>query len=552
MKKIAFLLFSIFFLFSCNQDDRNINSDSILNDEIVVLKERTTPWIESDYKSKVSANLKSSTKTYQGLSHRNYLGYSFKNDIYPIEDTRNLGNQVVDIAKLNKDYPNYLRSWKNNTGEATYYSYATFDRYTSNSTITKNVNGGFNLNLGLFSIGNRTNTKSVFTTTLVEDKNTTFGELNIVVRDSIHRMQYSTEIQNKIKTRYLVKDFEDELYNTHPTEFFKNYGGFVLAEFIVGGKATAIYGGTYKKTESSETKEKNMDTEMNASYGFKYKGEDGKGNVSGDLKLGRNTNSSTSVTNEFTSIMMAIKTIGGNSSFASFSVPKEVKNTEVNLSGWVSSLSDKNTHSIVEFGNGGLIPISDLIVERNLQNQIIELYKTGVNSFERLKEPYISIENTFQQGVQVYVIASFLHTRFGNRIGLQSKRLDRLIDDDFTERKEKFIKEESERLSKMFGVKIIRNNVRSRVSTEQPKTYFDYNFFNEKDLRKFTYDGTIYIVSNYVITESWHPAYMKKFALSIHNNRIIDEYGLKDLLNRLPSITLNYEDFIRDYIIDAL
>lgn len=449
-----------------------------------------------------------------------------------------------------------MRSWKNNTGEATYYSYATFDRYTSNSTITKNVNGGFKLNLGLFSIGNRTNTKSVFTTTLVEDKNTTFGELNIVVRDSIHRMQYSTEIQKKIKTGYLVKDFEDELYNTHPSEFFKNYGGFVLAEFIVGGKATAIYGGTYKKTESSETKEKNMDTEMNASYGFKYKGEDGNGNISGDLKLGRNNNSSTSVTNEFTSIMMAIKTIGGNSSFASFSVPKEVKNTEVNLSGWVSSLSDRSTHSIVEFGIGGLIPISDLIVERNLQTQIEQYYATGVSNFEGLKEPHITIDVIAYNQPQVFVIGTLLHTRFGNKILLKSKFMGHMAQPNFNEIVKNYAKSESDRVYKMFGVKITSNILSSRarrsVSGEEPNTYFDFDGFQEGNLKKFTYNGTTYIVSDYAITQSWHPLYKKKFALSIHNNRFIDEYAMKDLLNRLPSITLNYEDFIRDYIIDAL
>ncbi|MFV0506485.1 MAG: hypothetical protein ACK5L5_07230 [Bacteroidales bacterium] len=119
-------LLSILCLISCKQENENWSSNTDLNNEIVILKERETPWIPSDFKSKLkSAQL--STKGYAGLAHRNFLGYSLKNDVYPLEDTRNLGYQVIDLEKLYEDYPNYVRSWKNNTGEATYFSYATFD-----------------------------------------------------------------------------------------------------------------------------------------------------------------------------------------------------------------------------------------------------------------------------------------------------------------------------------------------------------------------------------------------------------------------------------------
>ncbi|MFV0506486.1 MAG: MAC/perforin domain-containing protein [Bacteroidales bacterium] len=429
-------------------------------------------------------------------------------------------------------------------------------RYTSNSTVTNTVNGGFNLNLGLFSVGNKTNTKNVFTKSLVEDTNATFGELNVVVRDSVHRMQYSTAIQQKIKARYLAKDFEDELYNTHPSEFFMNYGGFVLANFVTGGKATAIFGGKYKKAESSEKKEKNMDIEISASYGFDFKGKDSNGNVSGDLKLGRGNSSSSSTSTKFESIIMSIKTVGGNSSFAAFSAPKKVENTEVNLSSWLSSLNDKDNLSVVEFGTNGLIPITDLIIERNLQNQLSAYYATGVSSYEALKEPKVTINVIMYNQPQVYVIGTELHTRFGNKILLRSKFMGHMFQPNFMQIVDDYVNAEADRMAKMFKVKITSNASNLRVHKafgETPKTYFDFDGFNEGDLKKYTHDETIYIVSNYAITNNpSHPLYNKKFALSIHNNKTIKAYDMQAFINRLPIVDMNYEDFIQDYIIDAL
>jgi hypothetical protein len=522
-----------------------------MNDE-VILKERNSdfPWSPSDFRTKNTLRSGSLSNSYPGLSHRMFLGHSLKNNVYPLEDTRNLGFQVIDMEGFIKDNPSYVRAWKNSSGEATFFSYATFDRYTSNSSVTKNVSGGFKLNLGLFSIGNKNTLKSVFTTTFAEDKNTTFGELNIMVRDSCYQIQTSSNILEKIRLNYLSNDYKDELYNTHPSEFFTNYGGFVLSNYVMGGKATAMYAGTYKKTETNETKEKNLNSEINASYGFSYKGS--SGSASGDLNLGRSNTSGTSVTNEFSSIMMSIKTIGGNSTFASFSVPKEVKNTSVDLSSWMSSISDKSTHSIVEFGTESLIPITDFIVERNLRNQIRDYYSTGINTYENLKEPKITIDIVAYSQPQVYVLGTFLHTRFGNKILLKSKFMGNMLQPNFMEIVRTYLDDEANRVTKMFGVRVTSSALLRKSVGQQPQTYFDFDGFDEDDLGKVTHKGVTYIVSNYIITKDYHPLYGKKFALSIHNDRFINEYAMRDFINRLPTINISYEELIKDYTIDAL
>lgn len=541
MRTIVCYIFLFISIVSCTDISDDMNMVVLPENKVIVLKKRDPnyPWIPSDYKS-VHTTTRNVARNYAGISHRHFLGYSFKDDIYPLEDTRNLGYKVIDIDKLYKDNPQYLDAWKNNTGAVSSFSYATFDRYVSNSTVTNSVLGGFKLNLGLFSIGNKRSLSSVFSKNVIEDKNATLGELNIIVRDSCYRLQYSSNIQSKIKEKYLSEIFKEELYNTHPSEFFSNYGGFVLTNFITGGKATAQYVGIYKKSETNETKESKMSNEIEASYNFKYD-INKDGTLSGNLGLGRGGNSNTSVTNEFNSIMMSIKTIGGNSSFASFSIPKEVKNTNVDLSAWVSSLNDKSTHNIIEFGNGGLIPITDLIVEENLKSQINKYYETGVSQIEKLSEPYISIEIALWTG-QFHIFSTSLHTRFGQPIDLRRKVIY------VTEDRTSYLEEEVKRVSAMFGLKVV-NNTPYEFADEDNRPaskVFNFNVFDEKYLKKFVYANTVYLVSDLEFKE-------EKYALSIHKDQYIDEYAMRDLINRLPTISdMTYEELISNYRIYAL
>lgn len=547
MKKFCIFIFLIVSIVSCTDISDDISVGDMSKNEVIVLKKRDPnyPWVPSDYKS-IGTKTRNVTKDYPGLAHRRFLGYSLKNDVYPLEDTRNLGYQVIDIDKLYKDYPKYLDAWKNNTGFANRFSYATFDRYVSNSTVTNSISGGAKLNLGLFSIGNKNSLSTVFSKAITEEQNATFGELNIIVRDSCYRMQYSSNIQEKINAKYLSELFKDELYNTHPSEFFSNYGGFVLTNYVVGGKATAQYVGIYKKSEKNETRETKMNNEIDASYGFNV-GDKG-GSVSGNLALGRGNNSATSVTNEFSSIVMSIKTVGGNSSFASFSIPKEVKNTDVDLSAWVTSLNDKNTHNIVEFGDESLIPITDFIVEENLKKQINEYYETGINSIQKLSEPYISIELNYFNS-QFRTFETYLHTRFGDKVGLRTKGI---MFHNIEQLASIYLREETERVSKMFGLKVVNNtnyrNLEKPVNYNiDPSKLILFDGFNEIHLKKFLHDGTIYIVSDAI-----YHYQQKKSALSIHEDRYMDDYVMRDLIKRLPTVNMTYDELVKNYNINAL
>ena len=101
----------------------------------------------------------------------------------------------------------------------------------------------------------------IFSSTVTNNMQGVFGELNVAIDQNVYEMQYSTNIRAKIMENYLTTTFKDELYNTPMSEFYNNYGAFVLKKFITGGRATAFYVGLYKQEATTAVKEKALDNE---------------------------------------------------------------------------------------------------------------------------------------------------------------------------------------------------------------------------------------------------------------------------------------------------
>lgn len=96
MKRIILCLsLSVLCLTACVRENTNPEKGVEANGTIV-LKERETPW-EPNVSHAIAYDI--ATRAFQSLSHRDYLGYSLKDNIYPLEDTRNLGYKVIDVKK---------------------------------------------------------------------------------------------------------------------------------------------------------------------------------------------------------------------------------------------------------------------------------------------------------------------------------------------------------------------------------------------------------------------------------------------------------------------
>ncbi|GAA6338911.1 MAC/perforin domain-containing protein [Phocaeicola massiliensis] len=521
---------------SCNEEqdlDLSVNQNDAGKE--IVLKERDSryPLILSQRKTKPR-----NTKSIPTLSFSDYLGRSFTCSHFPLGDPEDIKIQVINTEKLMRDYPSYF--WKNEIGkgEAQSFAYTGFDRYTENSSTTKKINNaGFTLNLGLFSLGAHKTMTEVFTTSKVEESKRIFGELNIQIRDASYYMQTSSNIIKKIKLDYLTEDFKEELYNLTPSEFFNNYGGFVLSSFITGGRATALYTGIYRNNESTETKEKNMNTDISASYGFKFQ-KDKDGNVSAEGGIGKDYSHATTSTNKIEAMETSVKTIGGSPFFSNFSIPTKVDNADINLSQWVSSLNDKNTHKIIDIADEGLIPITEFMLEENMKKDFKYFIENGVPSITQIREPYLEINRAILSGTLLSQVTTTLVTRFNQRI-----RIKWHMGNPHDTHPE-YIKNEAKRLSKIYGLKIIQIINPESLDIFANDKYTNIKDLDETKMKKFvdTKHNTTYLL---------YSEGEKKYAYAIHYDYLLDTYAIRDFVNSLPTIQIDPQDLF-NYTIIAL
>lgn len=516
-------------LLSCEKSEQ-LDNQLDFQDE-VVLKERPTAWVPYVYVKDVYSR----SSNGQSLGMRDFLGYSFRSSFVPIEDTRNLGQRIIDVSSLSKDYPSYFRYWKNLSRDAKVFSYSSFDDYSLKTDISKKVNHGFDLKLVFFNLGHKSHYTSTFGQTLINDTKSIFGELNIFVRDSCYRMQYSTNIQKLILKKYLEKSFIEELHSTHPYDFFQNYGEFVATDYSTGGRGMALYVGTYKKGGVTSTTETELSSEINDSFTWD------KGNMGNNLSLGRGHGSTLSSTGAFSSVKYSVKTLGGSAS-GGFSIPAEVGNSSIDLSGWVSSISDSQLSVISEFNQNGLIPISDFILEKNLK----KLFK-GFSEGERprrntIEEPYIMIRQLNSDFNTKIIIDLDIVTRYGEPITLF--QIFGLYDDSNIDKFWQIVN----KVQDIFNLKIVNNSViqpRSVFGPDFVPRNSDYiNIQSHKNFyTKLINNGILYFIDE-----------VDKVGFSILNNDImIAEYGLSDYISKLKTSSLRYEDLIdQNYLINAL
>jgi hypothetical protein len=68
------------------------------------------------------------------------------------------------------------------------FSFASFDRYLEKSQVSKKVNGGFSINLGLFTIGHKRKMTEIFSSTVTNNTQGVFGELNVAIDQNVYEM----------------------------------------------------------------------------------------------------------------------------------------------------------------------------------------------------------------------------------------------------------------------------------------------------------------------------------------------------------------------------
>lgn len=376
MKKLLLFAFAAFALAACSDDEASkMAGESSKSDNERVSDEKCVLYRERDPNSPLILSCPRERDSHKTraieLGFDNILGRSFRLDHFPFENMRNVGEPVVDLAKLEADYPLWVTKVNLRESVSSAFSYSTFERYEEKSSVTKKVSSGFQLNLGIFKIGNKRTYYNHFAKSLLENSNSVFGQLDIEIRDAFYKLAINSFRLSLIRKKYLQKDFLDDLYNIHPYEFLSFYGPFVMTNFITGGRASALFAGTTKTITTAEGREKTMDNQITASFSII---DNGKDSVS--LGIGRGFTNGSSSTESFTELETTLVTLGGAYGLGAFTTPKSIDNMNIDLTSWANSLNNTNTHSLIDIQNESLVPISEFFIEANLKSQY-EAYIAG-------------------------------------------------------------------------------------------------------------------------------------------------------------------------------
>lgn len=556
-------------LFSCNENDYLTNDEiktTLTKETITVLQERN-PNYPLEFPLKVQTRSNSSLLSETG----NYLGYSYDLEHFPLGTALNIGSPIIDMAKLKAQEGSfYVDDYAIYHQDMNTFSYSTFDRYTYKSKDTEKITTGFKVNVGLFSFGNKRTVETIYTTDIANEKQRVFGQLDATVIGHKYNIATSSNLMKKIKLKYLHKTFIEEIHSITPYEFIEIYGPLVLTSYFTGGRLSAIYSGIYTSNDATEVKEKNMDADIKASYGSANLSD---ANIGIGSKYYREEMTSKKISN----MQVSVKAIGGNLNYASFTSPQSLSNINIDLSKWMSSLTPE-TYGMIEIEDGGLMPLSEFVLEYNLKRHIERYLISGdfEGSPKYFQEPYIEILRREIQGFTF--IIPILKTKSGDGIALGEMSAFNSGTPETT------INETIERLknekAKIYGLKIVSRTYVSDIDPIIPNWTFDIGLMDRSENVFSKYideeNNTLYLLytnPNPMALNS--PAFSqistkignKKLVISKTNSssfyeskigwsfydykRALNLYGLTEFVNKLPEITIDREELL-DYQLIAL
>lgn len=205
-------------------------------------------------------------------------GYKLLGGTYVMGDFANFSAYPVVNLKALQDYDAaYVSATHLNTSDRKVVTFADFDRYQYNSTVTKKVSSGFSLNFKVFSLGHKKATTETFKTIIDNSNDATFGELSLYFISNQYSLQNSAAARSLYARKFIEKSFIKNLYNSTISSNLKNYGEFVVTGYLTGGKAYASYAGCNSTAKTTEGKEKGLEKSINASV--TYKGATGSGEL---------------------------------------------------------------------------------------------------------------------------------------------------------------------------------------------------------------------------------------------------------------------------------
>ncbi|MCD8072786.1 MAG: MACPF domain-containing protein, partial [Alistipes sp.] len=469
-----------------------------------------------------------------GLDLEDYMGRSFRTTYFPFENVENIGYPVIDVKRIEADGLSWASAKKIRKSETRAFAYRDYDRYVDNSMIVSKIKSGYQINLGLFKIGKKKTMTEVFKTEFEQETNYVMGQLDVEIKDAIYELQINTNTLNQIRARYLHPDFKDNLYNLHPSEFFQTYGGFVLTNYFTGGRANALYAGRHTQVSSAQIMENDMTLDIAASFGFN------SDDTTADFGFGGNFNNGKASSGKFSDMRTSIITQGGGYGHGAFTVPEATGSLNINLSPWGASMDDESTHTIIDIAEEGLLPLTEIVIERNLKDLFSGYYKEGVDKIGEYEEPVLLLDyySYTERGYTTGTILVGLKTRTGDKYLLNF--IGYIFPDQETF--DSTLKDILRRYREIYKLKIIFEPNFSYTRELFRLTGVPYDSFEEEEMVKYIHPETNMM---YLLHEGQKVGY----SIYIKDDYLLDTYTIRDWVDSLPEKEIAMNELNSYYLI---
>lgn len=539
MKHITLFLGSLiaisFSCISCSEDETTTNSSrnsTSFSDIVFQKRDNKLPDIKT-YPIEQQSTRAFDKSEAININGGELLGYSYKMGNSMLGDISNKGYSIIDLAKVDSYNSDYITYNKLPATNVDYDSYCSIDEFLEKSNYVKKTSSGFRLNFfKLFKIGRKKKTTEIFASYINDSIHSVYAEVNVKQSSKQFNLASSEAELQVYPQGFIKKGFTKALYGSTVGNMLNTYGEFIIAGYITGAKATALIASSSRSTIDIQDKEKLMNESYDGFLKLKVK----KGLIKAtldSLSFGKDNSNLTVKMNNFDRSTAHIYTYGGRNGLSITGESLDMKQSSIDLSNWAKTLDDESTHTLIDFPERSLLPISSIILEDNYKKRYDRTVAGILPSLDRLATPYIEIARYFVRYSTslrrpLYNTAAILNTRQGDKIILCSKlgkdlsdaELNRNIDNTyFMER----AKEISEKLKKYFEIEI-RTNLSARYDTQILNPLFEIVLCNGDNLH-WTVNKRSGI--RYIYDKA------NKVAFSIYDDDldgdyVLDDYGIRD------------------------
>lgn len=395
---------------SCDKVEQDYGTNEIMTDraETEYIIREANPQnkvVEGDISDDESLR----TKGVNGIS--NYLGKTYKVDVYPLEDIDNIGIlSVFNVDKYIHDHPeDYVEDSYNKIENRSrvFTSLENDDSYKNEHDV---IEASSSIGIGLIKASIKYRFENTFNEKSSSQHKLAYAEFINLWKHKGYSLDFGSYTKNNSEIlNYLSKDFLDRLHNRTPKKFIEQYGPYVLSKYQTGSRATVLYEGEYsfKSNYTVAESKRSFESRINASLG--------KWSLGAGYSNSEENKDSSSNKNIFTKYKYWTSAFNSVIGPDTAEISHELGNMVFDFTDWYNSLKDTTNFHIVQLPTRALIPLTNYIEESNIRDQF-EKYCSGKTIPDKLQTPSIRI-NTKQVdgGCNVSVI---LISRYGDNICL--------------------------------------------------------------------------------------------------------------------------------------